>query len=165
MGTIRKPTLKDLRTTLNVLATLDIEVPNHLLVELSERIRQKEKDKLSRKINRMSEEELIRFGNRQKSTLRIILNDGRLIQSRTNETSFLLAIKEAGYEHLQGFEMKVRRNPVFLFDPTCKRQRIKNYALLSPGLFVYTKTTAAEKKKILVTIAEKLLLEWEISVI
>ena len=162
---MRKPNIKELRTTLNVLATLDIEVPNDILVELSDRIRQKEKDKLSRKLNRMSEEELIRYGNRQKSTLRVLLPDGRLIQGRTNDVTFLLALKEADHIQLRGIEMKVRRNPVFLPDPTLERRRIKNYTLLSPGLFVFTKTTAAEKKKILSTVTDRLQLEWEISII
>lgn len=165
MKSVRKPNLKELRTTLNVLATLDIEVPNQILVELSDRIRQKEKEKLTRKINRMSEEELIRYGNRQRSTLRVLLPDGRLLQARTNDATFMLAIQEAGPERLRGIEMKIKRNPLFIIDETDERRRIKNYIFLIPGLFIYGKTSAAEKKKILTTISDRLLLEWEVSVI
>lgn len=161
----RQPSIKELRTALNVLSSLDIDVPNEIFVCLSDRIQKKEKERLSRRINRMSEEELIRYGSRQKNTLRVICNDGRLLQGRTNDVTFVQALKEVGPDRLKTLSLKVRRSMVFKVDETGERKRIKNYQLLAPGLFVYEKTTASEKKQILQSIDKAYQLDWEVSVI
>ena len=161
----RKPNLKELRTTLNVLSKLDCTVPQSLLVLLSDRIREMESMRLTRRLSRMSEEELIRYGNRQRSTLRVLLADGRLIQCRTNEETFLLALHEIGTERLQNIEYRIHRVPFFLPDETGLRRRIHNYTLLQPGLFFYARTTAAEKRTLLLHLDNLFQLGWDVSVV
>lgn len=161
----RKPNLKELRTALSVLSKLDCHVPPTLLVHLSDRIREMESLRLKRRLNRMSEEELIRYDNRQRSTLRIVLADGRLLQHRTNDETFFLALQEIGQERLQGVEYLLHRHPFFLLDSTSLRRRIPNYTLLRPGLFYYARTTAAEKLGLLSYLDNLLQLGWDISVV
>lgn len=158
------PTLRELRITLNVLATLEEEVPNTLLLALSERIKAKEKQKLTRKLNRMTEEELIRYQERPRRSLRVVLSDGRLIKGRTNDQTFLQVLKTVGFEQLCSIEMRIRRSPLLYIDSTRERVLHRGYVLLMPGVFVLRKTTSDEKRHVLETLDQQFQLGWEISV-
>lgn len=162
---MKQPNLKDLRTTLNVLSTLDVEVPQELLTCLSEKIRQKESSKLSRRMNRMTEEELIQFEARKRVTLRINLPDGRLIQRKTNELTFEAALMEMGYDLLASVDYPIRRKPFILHDATKQRKRIPNYKFVMPGIFIYRKSTAEDKKALLDYIDCTYRLDWDIDIV
>lgn len=161
---MKQPTIKDLRTTLNVLSTLNADVPPELLRELSRILRERESQRLKRRVNRMTEEQLISFESRRRTTLRVNMDDGRLIQLKNNELTFLEALKEVGRDRLRSYEIHVRRHPLFIIDEQQSRKRIPNYVLLCPGLFVYKKTTAAEKKHILEELDNSFRLNWDIEI-
>ena len=146
---MRKCTLKDMRTALRVLESLDMEVPCHLLAELSRRIRQEEDMRSSRKIDRMSEEDLIAYGSRKKTSLRVNLPDGRLLHFRTNDLTFEAALREIDLEQMKTVDLRLKGRPMLLFDDSRRRQRITGYKYVCPGLFVYRKTTSQEKLTVL----------------
>ena len=153
-----------MKTTLNVLSAIGIPVPDEILIELSDRIRTKEERNKNRKINRMSEEELIHYHSRQKTTLRIVLDDGRLIQGRTNDVTFTMALRELGQERIKHVTYNIGRKPLFIFDDTSNKMRFKHYLIVEPGLLVYGKTTAVQKKQILDIFDQKYQLNWDISI-
>lgn len=162
----RQPSIKEMRVTLNVLAALDLKVPDEVLIELSNRIQEQEKVKLVRRVNRMTEEQLIKYENRPRTTLRVILADGRLVQGRTNDATFLMALKELPREWLTTCDYKVRRHPLIVTDDSGKRKRFKYYLPLDDdGIYVFMKTTAVVKSQILRYFDELYHLGWEIAVI
>lgn len=166
MKTVSKqPSIKDLRTTLNVLATLEVPVPDEVLITLSERIQQREQQKLTRKLNRMSEEQLIHYSSRQKKTLRVVLKDGRLLQGKTNDITFVEALRAIDPEQLAAVTYWVRSHPLVVYDDTANKRLYKHYFIVTPGVLVYGKTTAAEKKTILDYLDEKFQLNWEVNII
>lgn len=142
---MRKCTLKDMRTALRVLESLDIEVPCNLLAELSQRIRREEDMRSSRKMDRMSEEDLITYGSRKRTSLRVNLPDGRLLHFRTNDQTFEAALREIDLERMKTVDLRIKGRPLLLIDDSRKRQRITGYKYVCPGLFVYRKTTSQEK--------------------
>lgn len=162
---MKQPNLKDLRTTLNVLSTLDVDVPQELLTCLSEKIREKENSKLTRRMNRMTEEELIQYEARKRVTLRINLPDGRLIQRKTNEQTFEAALIEMGYNLLANVDYPIRRKPFILHDTTKLRKRIPNYKFVMPGIFVFRKSTGEDKKALLDYIDCTFRLDWDIEIV
>ena len=151
-----------MRTALRVLESLDIEVPNDLLAELSRRIRLEEDMRSSRKIDRMSEEDLITYENRKRTSLRVNLPDGRLLHFRTNDQTFEAALREIDLESLKTVDLRVRNHPMLLFDASGKRQRMTGYKFVCPGLFLYRKTTAMEKLTALQRLDEALQLNMDI---
>lgn len=161
----KQPTIKDLRTTLNVLATLTVPVPDEVFVEISAHIQQREEAKLTRRLNRMSEEQLIQYTSRQKKILRVVLPDGRLIQGKTNDITFVEALRTIAPEQLAGVTYWVRTHPLVVYDDTVNKRMYKHYYILSPGVLIYGKTTGAEKKSILEMLDQKLQLNWEITLI
>lgn len=161
---MRKITLKDMRTTLRVLESLDMQVPNALLAEISQRIRREEQLRDSRRMNRMSEEDLISYDNRKKTSLRVNLPDGRLLHFRTNDQTFEAALREIGAERLSKVDLRVKTHPLLLFDATGKRCRITGYKFVAPGLFVYRKTTTQEKLSALQQIDETLQLNIDLEI-
>lgn len=161
----KQPTLKDLRTTLNVLTSLDIDVSDEVLVEISDRIREREKQTQLRRINRMSEEDLIAYANRQRTKLRVTLPDGRLLLAKNNGATFLMALSEIGGDKLLAADYKIRRNPLVIQDPSARRRRFKHYVPLEEGIYIYLKTTAAEKKQILNYLDELYELQWEVEIV
>lgn len=163
----RQPTIKELKTALNVLTTYDIgvEVPDELLVALSEMVQHKEQQTLTRRLSRMSEEELIKFEGRRRQQLRILLPDGRLLQGKTNDATFVMALKEIGKERLCQTAISFRQHPLLMYDESETRQRMNNYYLLMPGVFLFAKTKSAEKKRALEKMDEKLELNWTISLV
>lgn len=172
----KQPTLKDLRTTLRVLTTLDADVPEALLVELTDRIVEKECVQHVRLMNRMTEEQLIKYENRKRTTLRVTtsagcaggtgpMGRGRMLQAKNNGATFMMALQEMGREQLTAADYRIRRNPLFIEDATGRSRRFKNYVPLLPGLYVYMKTTAAEKKRILEYYDELYGLNWEIELV
>lgn len=162
---IKSPTLKDMRTTLNVLSSLSVDVPDAVFIELSNLIQEKEEKRFRRKVNRMSEEELIRFSSRQKKSLRILLSDGRLLHAKTNNATFVLALQEVGAERLQDADLKMGRKPLFLFTSTHNKSLYKNYLIVSQNVLVYAKTTAEDKRRILMQLDERYELNWQISIV
>lgn len=161
----KQPTLKDLRTSLSVLASLDIDIPEEIFVEISNQIREREKIKTVRRINRMSEEDLIDYANRQRTKLRVTLADGRMIQERNNGATFLSALKEVGTERLITTDYKIRRNLLIIKDESPRKRRFKNYVHLDEKIYVYLKTTAEEKKRILNYLDELYELNWDIEIL
>lgn len=162
---MKQPNLKDLRTTLNVLSTLEVEVPQELLTCLSEKIRQKESSKLTRRMNRMTEEELIQFEARKRVTLRINLPDGRLIQRKTNDQTFEAALIEIGRDKLASIDYPIRRKPFIIYDATLQRKRIPNYKFVMPGIFILRKSTGEDKKALLDFLDCTYHLDWDIDIV
>lgn len=173
----KQPSLKELRTALNVLTTLDVKAPEALLVELTDRIFELERVQKVRRMNRMTEEEIIKYEGRQRTTLRVTVRDGlaaggRLLQAKNNGATFMLALLAMDVERAVAADYRIRRNPLFIKDNAAgakdgqvRRRRIKNYVPLLPGLYVYMKTTAAEKKRTLEFFDELFGLNWEIDVV
>lgn len=160
---IKQPSVRDMRITLNVLSALGIPVPEGILIELSERIRTKEEQRRTRRISRMSEEDLIRYQSRSRTSLRVVLSDGRLLQGRTNDTTFVMALQEVGAQRIQSAPYRLGRKPLFVFDATASRVRYKNYLIIAPGVLVWSKTTAAQKQQILEHFDQTYQLGWTIS--
>lgn len=157
--------LKDLKTTYNTLTELTFDVPAELLVHIANLIRQKESLSLERRMNRMSEEELIQMQERQRRTLRINTPDGRIIQKKVNEATFRAAMAELDAESVSALGLTIGRKPAVLFDASMKRQRIKGYTLVKPGLFVVSKSTSEEKLRVMVDIDSALELDWDIELV
>jgi len=157
--------LKDLKITYNTLTELEHPVPKELIVHIASLIREVEGRNLERKLNRMSEEELIALESRQRRTLRINTPDGRIIQKKVNEATFRTAMAELDAENVSALGLTIGRKPLVVFDATMKRQRIKGYAFLKPGFFVISKSTAEEKFRALNDIDTALELDWDIDLV
>lgn len=157
--------IKDLKIAYNVLCELDHPVPKELLVHLSQKIRSTETRSMERKMARMSEEQLIRFAEKQKRTLRIYLPDGRMIQKSTTEATYRAAIKELGPEKAVGLNLRWGRKEVIRYDETMQRKRYKNYFYVKPGYFLLDVASAADRYAILHAIDEQLQLNWEIELV
>ena len=162
-----KITLKDLRTAYRVLTRLpqaDTLVPHALLVTLADSIKAEEKSRAYRKIARMSEEELIRHQTSVKRRLRINLPDGRIIQERTNEATFLSALREVDFAALQTLGLKQKGVPLFVgFD--VPRHQLTGYKTLRESCFVLRTIKPADRISLLRTIDEALRLEWDIEML
>lgn len=158
--------LKDLKTTLRVLGKLDTEVPKEILIEISQKILSKEAAKEEQRMKRMSEEELVRHEKRTRRILRVNTFDGRILQEKTNESTFLLALQEAGMDQLEAIDhLILRHNPLFIHDSSGKRKRISNYRMLRPGLFIFKKTKTEEKVRILKQLDSQLQMNWDIQLL
>ncbi len=159
-----KPNIKDLRTTLHVLDFFGNLAPDELKVEISKCIRQAEDTKTEKRMSRLSDDELYKYENRKKTTLRINLSDGRLIQRKTNDQTFDAALLEIGLERLATTSFFIKNHPLVLHDATLQRRRCTGYRYLAPGLFVYKKTTVFEKQNALLHYDECLCLDWDIEI-
>lgn len=158
------PTLKDLRTTYRVLSHLDVEVPQPLMVALAERIKATEKRRLTNRISRMTEEDLIRFQDTPRRRLRINLPDGRIVQEKTNEATFYTALKEADPARILQLNLAVRRHPLMVgLNP--ERKLLPGHRLVAPGIFVYRGIKPEERLEILRLIDQRLELNWTIVLI
>lgn len=157
-----KLTLKELRTALHVLENLPVEVPSEIFVAISGQIRQIEAGKQERLMSKLSDEDLLRMENRPRRILRILTAEGRIIQWKSNEKTFLSALQAIGEERLQTVTCTVRRHPVIVPDPLHVRQRLKGYRFLCPGIFVYVRLSAVEMQVALSQIDAQLQLDWEI---
>lgn len=157
--------LKDLKIAYNVLCELDYPVPTELLVQLSQTIRTKETGSLERKMARMSDEQLIRYAEKQKRTLRIYLPDGRMIQKSTTEATYRAAFKEIEPEAAVRLNLRRGHRDVIRYDETMQRKRYKHYFYLKPGYFLLDVASAAERYAILQAIDEQLQLNWEIELV
>jgi len=155
--------IKDLRTTYNVLEELDVSVPREILVHIADRIRQKEIEQYERKMNRLSDDELIKLESKKKRTLRINTPDGRLFQKNTNEETFRAIMLEPDLKQVLEMMLRIKSKPLLLFD--LSRKRIKGYVPLKDGYFLIAKSTASEKIKVLTQIDEQQRLNWEILVL
>lgn len=162
---IRKPSIKDLKTALNVLSVLSVEVPDSVFVELSETIRRRESERNTRRLNRMTEDELIRYGQRPRTTLQVILPDGHLIQARRNAQTFVMALAEVGEERLAAFRYMVGRKQLLVFDNTQNKKLYRHYLIVRPGILVYGKITSEVMRNILLALDEQFLLNWEIRLV
>lgn len=160
----KTPTLREMRIALDVLATLEADVPNEIMLELSGKIREREEKRLSRRLNRMSEEELIRYSAKTRTTLRVITDDGRLIQAKTNDITFVNALRLVGKDRLLCYSARKGRKPIIVHDPTENHNRHKQYLLVGDGVLVHGRLTAAEKKRVLDQLDERYELGWTITV-
>lgn len=156
---------KDLKTTYNTLCDLDYPVPSDLLRHIAERIRTLDTRARERKLFRMTEEQLIRWDNKQKRVLRIYTPDGLLIQKDTAEESFRDAIRRIGPENVSTLGLRLGRKTVIRYDATLSRRRFKGYFYLCPGYFLIDGTKVADKHKILCQIDAMLQLNWEIELL
>lgn len=156
-----KPTLKDLRTTYRVLQKLDYDVPTQLLITLADKIKAEEKSRQYRKIAKMSEEDLIRYQATPKHRLRINLPDGRIIQEKTNESTFYSALKELDFKEVLALGLKRKTTPLFVgFDQP--RKQLMGHKMLHEGCFVLRSIKPEERYSLLQKIDEELRLNWEI---
>lgn len=156
-----KPTLKDLRTTYRVLQKLDYDVPPQLLITLADKIKAEEKSRQYRKIAKMSEEDLIRYQSAPKRKLRINLPDGRIIQEKTNESTFYTALKELDFKEVLALGLKRKTTPLFVgFDQP--RKQLEGHKMLHEGCFVLRSIKPEERYSLLQKIDEELRLNWEI---
>lgn len=156
-----KPTLKDLRTTYRVLQKLDYDVPPQLLITLADKIKAEEKSRQYRKIAKMSEEDLIRYQATPKHRLRINLPDGRIIQEKTNESTFYSALKELDFKKVLALGLKRKTTPLFVgYDQP--RKQLVGHKMLHEGCFVLRNIKPEERLSLLQKIDEELRLNWEI---
>lgn len=159
-----KPTLKDLKTAHRVLTMLEYPVPSDLMLYLSSQITEIEDTKKQRRIERMSEEELIAMDERQPCHLRVTLRDGSFIQMRTNIQTFEQVIKEIDWNKANE-NLKIGSKNVFYFDPSEKQRRVKKYVFVKPGYFVLGGVSANRMKEILEKIDESMEMGWDIELI
>lgn len=158
---MRKPTLKELRTTYLVLSHMGEEVPQSLLVTLAEQIKAEEKSRQYRKIARMSEEDLIRYQAVPRRRLRINLPDGRIIQEKTNELTFYKALQELEPNQVVSLELKIKTRPIFvLFDEP--RKQLVGHKMIREGFFVLRQLKSEERIQVLKKLEEKLQMNWDI---
>jgi len=160
---MRKPTLKDLRTTYRVLSKMEDEelVPQALLVTLAESIKKEEKTRQYRKIAKMSEEDLIRYQSVPKRRLRINLPDGRIIQEKTNEETFFKAMQELEPEVASALGLEHKGKPLFVHFEEPRKQ-LNGYKMIRIGFFVLRQMKSEERMNLLNKIDAKLKLNWEI---
>lgn len=164
VSVMASPTLKDLRTTYRVLSHIDADVPKELLIDIAERIRRKESIKLSNRIARMTEEDLIHFQDIQHHRIRIDLPDGRIIQEKTNDMTFIVALKEAGPAKIFLLGITVKKKPLIVNLPEDRKQLV-GHKYLVPGYFVIRGIKSAERLKLLERIDNALQLDWKIQLI
>jgi len=158
---MRKPTLKELRTTYLVLSHMGEEVPQSLLVMLAEQIKAEEKSRQYRKIARMSEEDLIRYQAVPRRRLRINLPDGRIIQEKTNELTFYKALQELEPNQVVSLELKIKTRSIFvLFDEP--RKQLVGHKMIREGFFVLRQLKSEERIQLLKKLEEKLQMNWDI---
>lgn len=160
-----KPSLKDLRTTNRVLTMLEFPVSNDLKLYISSQIQEIEQRMKQRKINRMTEEELIAFDEKKHFRLRVHLEDGRFIQMKSNKATFEQAIREIDFDLAPHFDVKMGAKPLFHTDPTAKQRRVKNYIFVKPGLFVLQGQSANRMRDILERLDAFLELGWDIELL
>jgi len=158
------PTLKDLRTTYRVLSHLDAKVPKELLIDIAERIRKKESIKMSNRIARMTEEDLIRFQDIKHNRIRIDLPDGRIIQEKTNDMTFVVALKEANPSLIHSLGIMIKKKPLIVNLPEDRKQLV-GHKFLVPGYFVVRGIKPSERLKLLERIDESLRLDWKIQLV
>lgn len=159
-------TIKDLKIAYNVLCELDYPVEEDLLVHLSQRIRATETRTTERRLSRMTEEQLIHESERQKRTIRIYTQDGRLIQKPTSQATYRAAVQQfVDVEAAAGLGLRLGRKDVIRRDETMKRRRYKHYFYLQPGYFLLDAPTAADRYAILRMMDERLHLNWEIELV
>lgn len=158
-----RPTLKDLRTTYRVLTRFDAAaVPQSLLVALAERIRAEERQRQSRKIARMTEEQLISYQEAPMRKFRVNLPDGRIIHERTNEATFYAALREVPFARLLALDLRHKERSLFVgFDRP--RRLLVGHRMLSEGCFVWRGIKAEERVPLLRRIDESLQLGWDIT--
>ena len=160
---MRKIKLKDLKTANQVLLRLDYPVPTELKAHISSLIRSEEESLKERRMERMTDEQLLRLDERHRTKLRVTTSDGRIIQSRLNVETFMLALKESGADHLTFDGMRVRSRQVAIYNPS--RQRISGYLPLNEGLFIFRGFSACEMQSVLLHIDQQLQLDWTIEVL
>ena len=162
---MKNPSLKELRATHRVLTMLDFPVPNELKLYISSQIAEKEKRMRQRKIDRMSEEELIAFDGKKHYRLRVYLKDGRFIQMKTNRLTFEQALKEIDFTLAPHFDLRLGSKPLFHVDASEKQRRVQKYHFIKPGLFVLSGISASRLKEILERLDEFLELGWDIELV
>lgn len=159
-----KPTLKDLKTAHRVLTVLDYPVANDLMLYLSSQITEKEKAKKQRRMERMSDEQLIAEDEKKHTRLRVTLKDGRFIQMKYNKDTFEQAIKEIDWSTTP-YDLTLGNKQVFHIDPTGRQRRVKNYVFVKPGFFVLKGKTTNQMKEILERIDESMQMGLEVEII
>lgn len=160
-----KPNLKELRSALKVLESLDTEVPERIFVAISDLIRQREERNHTNKINRLSEEDLIRLDNFVPRRLRVTTSSGRIVHHRRNVLTFHSALQLLTMEQLAGIDIQVRRHAVFIIDPSQQRRVLRGYKLLMPGVFVYSRLVVSEMVDVLQHIDRRLELDWDVDTV
>lgn len=156
---MKRPSIKDYRTALHVLEYMG-GCPSDLMVSISERIRDMERTSRDRKLSRMTEEDIIEYEERQKNRLRISTFDGRLIQRKTNDETFLAALLEAGLDRVCALDIIINRQPLVLHDPARKLK--KGYTKVADGYFVRRIRTQRDRLALLRHIDSSLQLNWDI---
>lgn len=160
-----KPSLKDLRTAQRVLQIIDYPVADELLLYLSNRIMEIEQSVKQRRMERMTDEDLLAFDEKKHYRLRVHLKDGSFIQMKHNKQTFEQAIRLIDFNAAPHYDIRVGTKRLFHVDPTQKQKRVKRYLFVNPGLFVLTGTTVSRQKEILEALDEFLELGWEIELI
>ncbi len=158
---MQKPTLKDLRTTYRVLTRIKADIPQPLLVTLADMIKAEEKSRRYRKIAKMSEEDLIRYQASPKRRLRINLPDGRIIQEKTNESTFYAALREVDFPTLLSLGLTRQSIPIFVGFKE-KRTLLVGHKMIRESCFVIKNLKPDERIKLLHHIDTHLQLNWDI---
>lgn len=157
-------TLKELRTALKVLERIDADVPSQLFVTISDQIRDIESHKRDLQMSRMTEDQLMRLDSRVPNRLRITTPDGRIVQGKRNEETFLSALQLIPIEQLATLDINVRKHDLIFGDGIAAHRR-KGYRRLSCGLYAYNALTLKERHQILEAIDAHLQLGWEIEIL
>jgi len=155
---MKHPTLKDYRTALQVLEY--IGCPSTVKIVISDHIREMEKKTRDRRLARMTEEDIITYEERPKNRVRITTFDGRLIQRKTNEETFLAALCEANLDRLVSLDIIVNRKPLVVHAPS--RVLMKGYTRVAEGYFVRHIRNQRDRLALLNYIDSYLQLNWDI---
>lgn len=159
-----KPNLKDLKTAHRVLTILDYPVPSALMLYLSSQITETEKAKKQKRMEHMSEEQLIAEDKKKHTRLRVTLKDGRFIQLRHNKDTFEQVIKEID-SIKAAHDLTLGKKQVFHIDPSGRQRRVKNYVFVKPGFFVLKGKSTNQMKEILETLDETMRMGWDVELI
>lgn len=155
--------LKELKITYRFLSESGLNVPNELLRTLSESIIEEENRRHSRRIERMSDDELAALDNKSCHSVRVITPEGLLIRSRTNMQTFRYALEHIGLDRVNVLQVKVGRHPVVVVAPA--RKRLKGYIAVRPGYFVLKENASDTIAAVLRQVDQMLQLNLEIELV
>lgn len=165
MAKTRETYYKELRVTHRFLSECDLAVPRELMVEISRLLQEEQQRRHQRKLNRATEEQLIRMHNKPMRILQIMMADGMLVRGATNAQTYLDALEEIGLDRLLEFDFRYGKHAVLIYDPTLKRRRIQGYWFLRPGYFVCRLKDSRAMAKVLDTIDRTLQLNMQIKLV
>ena len=162
---MKRSKYKELCITYKYLTECELNVPDELLVSLSNLIKEEEELRKAKRLKSMSEEDFEFIDDKIKHSVRVTTKDGLIIKGKKNAQTFKLILDHIGLEILNNYNFKIGSHPIIYHDISLKRKRKTKYLFVRPGFFVYSTGSSSNIVKVLRQIDEALLLNLNIELI